>query len=82
MRLLGEQYTKMPYYEIRRMTAWLHALGYEVNHKQVSRLLRLMGLHAIYPKPHLSQVGPQHTVYPYPLSRLRSSDRTRCVART
>ena len=70
MRLLDEQYTKMPYYGIRRMTAWLGALGHEVNHKRVSRLLRLMGLHAIYPKPHLSQGGPQHTVYPYLLSGL------------
>lgn len=70
MRLLDEQYTKMPYYGILRMTAWLQALGYKVNHKRVARLLRLMGIYAIYPKPHLSQGGPQHTVYPYLLGGL------------
>jgi len=47
------------------MTAWLRAAGYEINQKRVRRLLRLMGLEALYPKPHLSQPGAQHQVYPY-----------------
>ena len=42
MRLLDEQYTRTPFYGIRRMTAWLQALGREVNHKRIARLLRLM----------------------------------------
>jgi putative transposase len=65
MQLLDEQYTRTPYYGIRRMTAWLQAGGHEVNHKRVGRLLRLMGLEAIYPKPRLSQAGPGHKIYPY-----------------
>ena len=65
MRLLDEQYTRTPYYGIRRMTAWLHTQGYGVNHKRVQRLLRLMGLEAIYQKPRLSQPAAGHRVFPY-----------------
>jgi putative transposase len=65
MRLLDEQYTRTPYYGIRRMTAWLQVAGHAVNHKRVARLLRRMGLQAIYPKPYLSQGGPEHKIYPY-----------------
>lgn len=57
MRLLDEQYTRTPYYGIRRMAAWLRTQGYQVNHKRVQRRLRRMGLEAIYPKPHLSRLG-------------------------
>jgi putative transposase len=71
MRLLDEQYTKTPYYGIRRMTAVLSAAGYGVNHKRVARLLRLMGLQALYPKPRLSIAGLGHKVYPYLLSGFR-----------
>jgi putative transposase len=66
MRLLDEQYTRTPFYGIRRMTAWLgqnHAQT--VNHKRVARLMRQMGLKAIYPKPHLSKPGFGHQIYPY-----------------
>jgi putative transposase len=70
MRLLDEQYTRTPYYGIRRMTAWLQAAGHEVNHKRVARVLRRMGLQAIYPKPRLSQGGPEHKIYPYLLDGL------------
>jgi putative transposase len=65
MRLLDEQYTRTPYYGIRRMTAWLQSLGKEVNHKRVARLLRQMGLEAVYPKPHLSRPNAEHKIYPY-----------------
>ncbi len=47
------------------MTAWLQRQGYEVNRKRVSRLMRLMGLQAIYPKPNLSLKHPDHRIYPY-----------------
>jgi putative transposase len=70
MHLLDEQYTRTPYYGTRRMTAWLRAGGHEVNHKRVARLMRRMGLQAIYPKPRLSQGGPEHKVYPYLLHGL------------
>jgi putative transposase len=65
MRLLDEQYTATPFYGIRRMTAWLRHQGYAVNHKRVARLLRQMGIEAIYPKPRLSQAAEGHTIYPY-----------------
>jgi putative transposase len=65
MRLLDEQYTATPFYGIRRMTAWLRSRGYAVNHKRVGRLLRQMGLEAIYPKPRLSQPAANHVIYPY-----------------
>jgi len=51
MRLLDEQYTRYPFYAVERMTAWLRSKGYEVNRKRVRRLLRKMGLLAIYPCP-------------------------------
>jgi putative transposase len=71
MRRLDEQYTATPFYGIRRMTAWLRSQGYGVNHKRVSRLLRQMGIAAIYPGPKLSQPGEGHRVYPYLLRGVR-----------
>ena len=65
MRLLDEQYTATPFYGVRRMTAWLHTQGYPVNAKRVRRLMRQMGLEAIYTKPRLSQTHPEHRIYPY-----------------
>jgi putative transposase len=70
MRLLDEQYTRTPFYGIGKMTAWLRSLGYEVNHKRVERLMRLMGIEAIYPKPRLSRAGEQTQRYPYLLRNL------------
>jgi len=49
MRLLDEQYTKVPFYGVRRLTAWLRAQSYIVNPKRVRVLMRRMGLQAIYP---------------------------------
>ena len=51
MRLMDEQYTQTPFYGVPRMTEWLRAEGYKVNPKRIRRLLRKMGLEAIYPKP-------------------------------
>lgn len=65
MRLLDEQYTRTPFYGIRRMTVWLGQQGHGVNHKRVARLMRQMGLEAIYPKPRLSKPGAGHQIYPY-----------------
>jgi len=65
MRLLDEQYTRYPFYGVRRMTAWLAQRGYTVNEKRVRRLLRKMGLLALYPKPRLSQPAQGAQVYPY-----------------
>lgn len=65
MRLLDEQYTHCPFYGVRRMTAWLAQQGHTVNAKRVRRLLRKMGLLAVYPKPSLSQAAGGAQVYPY-----------------
>jgi putative transposase len=73
MRLLDEQYTRTPFYGIRRMTAWLQQQGHAVNHKRVGRLLRRMGLEAVYPKPRLSTLsrpGATTCRYPYLLRDL------------
>ena len=50
------------------MMVCLREAGHGVNPKRIRRLMRLMGLEAIYPKPRLSQGGPGHKIYPYPLS--------------
>jgi putative transposase len=65
MRLIDEQYTACPFYGSRRMTAWLVERGEGVNRKRVRRLMRVMGLEAIYPKPRLSTAGKGHRIYPY-----------------
>ncbi len=66
MRLLDEQYTRTPQYGIERMTAQLKRKGIVVGHNRVRRLMRLMGLEAIYPKPRLSRPGGrEHRKYPY-----------------
>jgi len=71
MRRIDEQYTACPFYGSRRITAWLATQGEVVNRKRVQRLMRLMGLEAIYPKPRLSQAGRGHRVYPYLLRDVR-----------
>jgi putative transposase len=70
MRFLDEQYLKTPFYGVRRMTAALAEAGFAVNEKRVRRLLRLMGLEAIYPKHNLSKPAPGHRIYPYLLRQL------------
>lgn len=65
MRLIDEQYTNTPFYGYRRMTVYLRQLGFRVNHKRVRRLMRKLGLEAIYPKPNLSKPGKDHLTYPY-----------------
>lgn len=71
MHLLDEQYTRTPYYGMRRMRAWLRTQGHVVNAKRVGRLLRVMGLEAIYPRPRLSQSNDLHRKYPYLLSGMK-----------
>src|SRR5580700_3303330 len=71
MRLIDEQYTRTPFYGIRRMRWWLGEQGYAVNAKRVRRLMRQMGLEAIYPKPRLSVPGLGHKIYPYRLRSLK-----------
>lgn len=70
MRIMDEQYLRTPFYGWPRMTAWLRRQGYAVNSKRVRRLLRKMGLQAIYPKPKTSLADKGHKIYPYLLRGL------------
>jgi len=70
MRLIDEQYLKTPTWGSRSMRNHLRRLGYRVNRKHVQRLMRLMGLEAIYPKPRTSRPHPEHKIYPYLLRDL------------
>lgn len=65
MRRIDEQYLRTPFYGSRRMAVWLWEQGEVVNRKRVQRLMRRMGLEAIYPKPRLSQRGSEARIYPY-----------------
>jgi len=65
MRMLDEQYVWTPFYGVPRMTAWLRQRGRVVNEKRVRRLLRTMGLEAIYPKPRMSVSIGGNRVFPY-----------------
>ena len=70
MRLMDRLYTECPFYGSRRITAWLNNQGHQVNRKRVQRLMRQMGIIAIYPKPRLSQKDDSHRTYPYLLRGL------------
>jgi putative transposase len=65
MRLIDEQYLKTPFYGYRRMAAHLELHGETVNDKRIRRLMRLMGLEAIYQKPRTSIPNKEHRIYPY-----------------
>ena len=65
MRLIDEQYLRRPFFGSRRMAVWLESVGHVVNRKRVQRLMRIMGLEAIYPKPRTTVRCPEHKIYPY-----------------
>jgi putative transposase len=65
MKLLDQQYLVTPFYGSRRMAVWLQGQGYPVGRKRVQRLMRGMGLQAIYRRPRTSQPAPGHRIYPY-----------------
>ena len=71
MRLIDQEYTRAPFYGYRKMTVRLNTVhGYHVNHKRVARLMDLMGLQAVYPRPRTSLPNVQHQKYPYLLRGL------------
>jgi putative transposase len=70
MRVIDETYLAFPFFGSRQMTRWLQREGYEVNRKRVRRLMRLMGLTAIYRHPSLSKKTAAHPIYPYLLRDL------------
>ncbi|MGH9896948.1 MAG: IS3 family transposase, partial [bacterium] len=65
MRRIDEQYLKTPWYGSRRMTVWLAQQGLEVNRKRVQRLMRLMDIEAIYPRPRTTEIASEHRKFPY-----------------
>jgi len=67
MRILDEQYVQTPFYGIEKMTRWLRRKKHCVNPKRIRRLMRQMGLEAVYPKRKrdLSMPNKQHKIYPY-----------------
>jgi putative transposase len=71
MRLMDEHYLKHPTEGVLRMRDFLLALGIVANHKRVRRLLRLMGLMAIYPKKNLSRLGQAKYIRPYLLKDIK-----------
>jgi putative transposase len=70
MGMLDKQYTQTPFYGVERMLQYVLSCGYNVNIKRIRRLLRLMGLEAIYPKKKTSIKDQEHKVYPYLLKGL------------
>lgn len=73
MRLIDEQYTMTPFYGSRRITEALKRNGHTVNRKRVQRLMKIMGIEAIYPKPNLSKPYPENKIYPYLLRNVEIS---------
>jgi putative transposase len=71
MKLIDRQYLATPFYGARKIAAWLKSQGQRVNRKRARRLMRIMGLKAIYRRPRTSQPAAGHKIYPYLLSGLK-----------
>ena len=71
MELIDRQYLVTPFYGSRKMAAWLKGQGRRVSRKRVRRLMRTMGLRAIYRRPGTSRPAPGHRVYPYLLCGMK-----------
>lgn len=70
MNLIDEQYMKMPFYGSRKMRRWLMRQGYSVCREKVQRLMRKMGIEAIYPHKNTSKPDKEHVIYPYLLKNI------------
>ena len=79
MRLIDEQFLKTPYYGSRQMAWHLNREGYCVGRHRVRRLMRLMGIEAIYQAPRTSDPHPAHKIYPYALNGLSIYTPQRCL---
>lgn len=73
MEEMDKLYTEHPYYGSRRMVVELKKKGYIVNRKRVTRLMKKMGIEAIYPKPNLSKANKEHQKFPYLLNNFKAS---------
>ena len=80
MRLIDEEFLRHPFYGSRKIRDYLNRLGFPVNHKRVQRLMRLMGLESVAPKPNTSRPRREHKVYPYLLRgmSITESDQVWC----
>ena len=70
MRMIDEQFLDTPWYGSRQMARWLRRQGHNVGRKRVRRLMRKIGLEAIYQAPRTSRPHPHHRIYPYLLRNL------------
>jgi len=70
MRRIDEMHLQRPFYGSRRIRDWLQDEGFPVNRKRVQRLMRQMGIMALYPKANTSRPGKGHKIYPYLLRGL------------
>jgi putative transposase len=70
MRLIDEEFLRHPFYGTRKMRDYLNRQGFPVNRKRVQRLMRLMGIESVAPKPNTSRPRREHKVYPYLLRNL------------
>jgi len=71
MNRIDRIYTRWPFYGVPRITAVLRRQSFEINHKRIERLMKKMGIQAIYPKKNLSRPDKEHRIYPYLLRGLR-----------
>jgi putative transposase len=71
MKMIDMQYTNYPFYGSRRMMKWLVKKGHKVNRKYIRRLMRLMGIEGLAPKPNTSKPRREHKKYPYLLKGLK-----------
>lgn len=74
MRRIDEEFLRHPFYGSRKMRDYLNREGFLVNRKRVQRLMRLMGLESVAPKPHTSKCRKEHKVYPYLLKKMSITD--------
>lgn len=70
INMISEIYSKWPIYGYRRITAILRREGFVINHKRVQRLMKILNIRAIYPKPNTSKKGEDSTIYPYLLGNM------------
>ena len=74
MQAMDRQYLETPFYGSRRMRVWLARQGCQASRKRVQRLMRAMGLRAIYRRPRTSRPAPYHPVYPYLLENVKVAE--------
>jgi len=70
MRLIDEEFLKHPFYGSRKMRDYLRRRGFAVNRKRIQRLMRVMGIESVAPKPNTSKPRREHKIYPYLLRGL------------